>query len=76
MQKLGVILFEYNFFSLQFFHSWPSKKKARILFFFVNFFPRQNCGGFFFCISWVSFYYLQAIVPIPNPNPDGPKFFP
>lgn len=59
MQKWGVILFEYNFFSLQFFHSWPSKKKARILFFFVIFFPRPNCGGFFF-LYLLGFFLLFA----------------
>lgn len=74
MQKWGVILFEYNFFLFSFFTVGLEKKSKNS--FFVNFFPRQNCGGFFFCISRVSFYYLQAIVPIPNPNPDGPKFFP
>jgi len=69
MQK-WVSLFEYNFFSLRF-HSWPRKKK-QVKFFFIIFFLGKKLWFFLLGFS----FYLQAIVPIPNPNPDGPKFFP
>ena len=74
MQKWGVILFEYNFFLFSFFTVGLEKKEASILFLFCKFIFLGKTVVF--RISWVSFYYLQAIVPIPNPNPDGPKFFP
>ena len=73
MQKWGVILFEYNFFLFSFFTVGLAKKGKNSFLFCKFFFLGKTVV---FRISWVSFYYLQAIVPIPNPNPDGPKFFP
>ena len=74
MQKWGVILFEYNFFLFSFFTVGLEKKSKNS--FFVNFFLGKTVVGSFFVSLGFLFYHLQAIVPIPNPNPDGPKFFP
>merc|ERR1711983_618433 len=47
------------FFLFSFFHSWPSKKKGKNSFLFCNFFPRPNCGGFFF-LYLLGFFLLFA----------------
>ena len=61
MQKWGVILFEYNFFLFSFFTVGLEKKSKNS--FFVNFFPRQNCGGFFFVSLGFLFIICKPLYP-------------